>query len=84
MSQIALGDVTVWDFGFRYNLPLMDLTELEVLMIKYEVELRRTNRDDHDQYFKVTGILGSIYREIVNRRMLNKISEIENDRRKIG
>ena len=34
---MSIGEEWVWDFGFRYNLIMLDLPELEVLMIKYEV-----------------------------------------------
>jgi len=81
VSQITIGEESIWDFGFRYNLFLMDITELEVLMIKYEVELKRTaisprclsgvegSGTDEDRYWQITDILGKLYREIMRRRM---------------
>ena len=80
-SSIPIGDVLVWDFDLRYNILAMDLPELEVLMIKYEVELKRTaisprclsgvegSGTDEDRYWQITDILGKLYREIMRRRM---------------
>lgn len=85
-SQVAVGDVQVWDFGFTYNLHVMDLPELEVLMVKYEVELNRSGVsprclsgvEGEARYWEITDILGKIYREIMRRKLANKITEIEN------
>lgn len=68
MSQLSVGDVTIWDFGFLYNLALMDIPELEVLMIKFEVELRRASRAQEERYWQITEILGKLYREIMDRK----------------
>jgi hypothetical protein len=80
MSQITIGHETIWDFGFRYNLTLMDLPELEVLMVKFEVEINRTERAHESRYWQITDILGKIYREIMNRKLTNHIRHIENNR----
>jgi hypothetical protein len=77
MSQLSVGQVTVWDFDFRYNLPEMDLPDLEALMGKFEEELRLTNRDHEDRYWQITGILGKIYKEIMNRRLVNFWGSLE-------
>ena len=83
VSQITIGEESIWDFGFRYNLFLMDITELEVLMIKYEVELKRTaisprclsgvegSGVEGDRYSEITAILGKLYREIMQRKVNN-------------
>lgn len=71
-----VGDVTVWDFGFRYNLPLMNLPELEVIMLKYEIELKRS-AEGSDRFGEVTEILGRIYREIMKRRIVEKINNLK-------
>lgn len=76
LSQIPVGDACVWDFGFKYNLHVMDLQELEVIMIKFEVELKRSIQGG-DRYWEITAILGKIYREIMRRKVLNHIQHIE-------
>jgi hypothetical protein len=119
MSQLSVGQVTVWDFGFRYNLAAMDLPELEALMGKFEEELRLASTSlstgasdrfgfaqrptlsyhgdaDFDSaqspltsdrrspsevevpnYWQITEILGKIYREIMNRRLVNYWGTLE-------
>ena len=69
LSQISISEAITWDFEFRYDIYKMALAELEVLMLKYEVQLKRTDRANKDQYFQITDILGKIYREIMKRRM---------------
>ena len=65
---MSIGEEWVWDFGFRYNLLMLDLLELEVLMVKYEVELKRTNPLNQNRYTAVTEILGRLYKEIIKRK----------------
>jgi hypothetical protein len=77
MSQIAVGEVTVWDFGFRYNLQLMDLPELEALMGKFEGELRLTGREHEARYWQINDILGKIYKEIMKRKLVNYWDTLE-------
>jgi hypothetical protein len=70
-----VGDVMVWDFGFKYNLPMMELDELKVIMVKYEIELKRS-AEGSDRFREVTEILGRIYREIMKRRMVERLEKI--------
>lgn len=69
LSQISISEAITWDFDFRYDIYKMALPELKVLMLKYEVQLKRTDPENKDQYFQITDILGKIYREIMKRRM---------------
>lgn len=69
LSQISISEAITWDFEFRYDIYKMALPELEVLMLKYEVQLKKTDPENKDQYFQITDILGKIYREIMKRRM---------------
>jgi hypothetical protein len=69
LSQISISEAITWDFEFRYDIYRMPVLELEVLMLKYEVQLKRTDPGNKDQYFQITDILGKIYREIMKRRM---------------
>lgn len=78
MNSITIGEVTVWDFGFRYNLQLMDISELEVIMIKYEVELKKTDPVNEVRYDYITEILGKLYREIMKRRRIMQIESVTN------
>lgn len=71
-----VGDVMVWDFIFRYDLQLLDLRELEVIMLKYEIELKRS-AEGSDRFREVTEILGKIYREIMKRRIVEKINNLK-------
>ena len=66
----------VWDFIFRYDLQLLDLRELEVIMLKYEIELKRS-AEGSDRFREVTEILGKIYREIMKRRMVERLEDIK-------
>lgn len=70
-----VGDVMVWDFIFRYDLQLLDLRELEVVMLKYEIELKRS-AEGSDRFREITEILGKIYREIMKRRMVERLEKI--------
>jgi hypothetical protein len=70
-----VGDVMVWDFIFRYDLQLLDLRELEVIMLKYEIELKRSG-EGSDRFGEVTEILGRIYREIMKRRLVERLEDI--------
>ena len=78
MKNMSIGEEWVWDFGFRYNLVMLELPELEVLMIKYEVELKRTNPMNLDRYNAVTEILGRLYKHIMNRKRLMMIELVIN------
>lgn len=78
MKNMSIGEEWVWDFGFRYNLLMLELPELEVLMIKYEVELRRTNPMNLDRYNAVTEILGRLYKQIMKRKRLMMIESVIN------
>jgi len=69
LSQISISEAITWDFEFRYDIYKMALPELKVLMLKYEVQLKRTDHGNKDQYFQIQDILGKIYREIMKRRM---------------
>lgn len=69
LSQISISEAITWDFEFRYDIYKMALPELKVLMLKYEVQLKRIDRENKDQYFQIQDILGKIYREIMKRRM---------------
>ena len=72
-SNLPIGDLTVWDFGFRYNLLIMDISELNVLMIKYEVELRKS-KGNEDRSLEIGEILGKIYHEVMRR---NRDAQLE-------
>lgn len=78
MKNMSIGEEWVWDFGFRYNLLLLDLPELEVLMIKCEVELKRTSPLNKDRYNAINEILGRIYKEIMKRRRVILIESVIN------
>lgn len=78
MKNITVGEVTIWDFGFRYHLALMDIEELNVLMIKYEVELKRTSPLNKERLASITDILGKLYKEIMKRKLVNKIELVTN------
>lgn len=83
-SNLPIGEIIVWDFGFRYNIYLIDDAELEVLMIKYKTELRRS-AGDAGRLHEITAILGKIHKEIMARRLQLQIEKIENiqyDKRK--
>lgn len=80
MKNMSIGEEWVWDFGFRYNLLLLDLPELEVLMIKYEVELKRTSPLNKDRYNAINEILGRIYKEIMKRRRVILIESVINSK----
>jgi len=73
-----VGDLMVWDFDFRYDLRVMDVSELEVIMLKYEIELKRS-AEGSDRFREVTEILVKIYREIMKRRIVEKIKFCEKD-----
>lgn len=68
MNNITIGKEKAWDFDFRYHLELMDVDELEVLMTKYEIELKRTLPVYVPIYSGITEILGRLYKEIMKRR----------------
>jgi hypothetical protein len=74
-NRVEASNVPLWDFGFRYDLQVMDLVEVEVLMIKYELELKR-NAWSPVRFRSINEILGKIYREIMQRKLVNKINEI--------
>lgn len=78
MKNMSIGEEWVWDFGFRYNLLMLELPELEVLMIKYEVELRRTNPMNLDRYNAISEILGRLYKEIMKRRRVLLVESVIN------
>jgi len=78
MKNMSIGEEWVWDFGFRYNLVMLDLAELEVLMIKYEVELKRTSLLNKDRYNALIEILGRLYKEIMKRRSVIQIESVIN------
>lgn len=78
MKNMSIGEEWVWDFGFRYNLIMLDLPELDVLMIKYEVELKRTSHLNKDRYNALIEILGRLYKEIMKRRRVIQIESVIN------
>lgn len=78
MKNMSIGEEWVWDFGFRYNLILLDLPELDVLMVKYEIELKRTSHWNKDRYNAINEILGRIYKEIMKRRRVILIESVIN------
>lgn len=78
MKNMSIGEEWVWDFGFRYNLLMLELPELEVLMIKYEVELKRTSSWNKERYNAINEILGRIYKEIMKRRRVILIESVIN------
>jgi len=78
MKNMSIGEEWVWDFGFRYNLVMLDLAELEVLMIKYEVEVKRTSLLNKDRYNALIEILGRLYKEIMKRRSVIQIESVIN------
>lgn len=78
MKNMSIGEEWVWDFGFRYNLIMLELPELEVLMIKYEVELKRTSLLNKDRYNALIEILGRLYKEIMKRRSVIQIESVIN------
>ncbi|HNW75152.1 MAG TPA: hypothetical protein PKN44_16095 [Bacteroidales bacterium] len=80
MKNMSIGEEWVWDFGFRYNLIMLELPELEVLMIKYEVELKRTRTLNKDRYNAINEILGRIYKEIMKRRRVILIESVINSK----
>lgn len=82
LDQVYIGDEAVWDFGFRYNLRIMSTEELEVVMLKYETELKRTSEFQVDRQLIIQDILGRIYREVMKRRIITHISKIEENDRK--
>lgn len=82
ISQVSIGDEEVWDFGFRYNLRTMAQEELDVVMLKYETELKRTSEFQVDRSLIIQDILGRIYREVMKRRIITHISKIEENDRK--
>jgi hypothetical protein len=65
-SNISI-NCLIWDFGFRYDIASMDVTELRVLMLKYETEFRRSK--DESKSLEIIDILGKIYEEIMKRNM---------------
>lgn len=76
-SQIPVGDPGVWDYSMRYNLWQISDDELGVLRMKYEILVKRSDGNDI-LFFQIQEILGKIYREIMRRKLTNKITEIEN------
>jgi len=80
MKNMSIGEEWVWDFGFRYNLIMLDHPELEVLMIKYEVELKRTSIYNKERYNAINEILGRIYKEIMKRRRVILIESVINSK----
>lgn len=74
-DKVVSPSTSVWDFGFRYNLHVLDLAELEVLMIKYEIELKRQNFKSM-RFTSIQKILAKIYREIMQRKINHKLTEI--------
>lgn len=80
MKNMSIGEEWVWDFGFRYNLIMLDLPELEVLMIKYEVELKRTSTWNKERYNAISEILGRLYKEIMKRRRVILIESVINSK----
>lgn len=82
LDQVYIGDEAVWDFGFRYNLRIMSTEELEVVMLKYETELKRTSEFQVDRQLIIQDILGRIYREVMKRRIITYISKLEENDRK--
>jgi hypothetical protein len=82
ISQVSIGEEAVWDFGFRYNLRTMAPEELDVVMLKYETELKRTSEFQVDRSLIIQDILGRIYREVMKRRIITHISKIEENDRK--
>lgn len=82
IDQVSIGDEAVWDFGFRYNLRSMPTEELDVIMLKYEIELKRTSEFQVERSLVIQDILGRIYREVMKRRIITHISKIEENDRK--
>lgn len=80
MKNMSIGEEWGWDFGFRYNLIMLDLPELEVLMIKYEVELKRTSIYNKERYNTISEILGRLYKEIIKRRRVILIESLINSK----
>lgn len=81
-DQVSIGEEAVWDFGFRYNLRTMATEELDVVMLKYETELKRTSAFQVDRLLIIQDILGRIYREVMKRRIIIHISKLEENDRK--
>lgn len=76
MTNIRIGEETIWDFGFRYNIPVLETEELKVLMIKYEVELKRC-APGTDRHADIIKILGAIYKEVMRRNINQKLNQLE-------
>jgi len=81
-EQVSIGDEAVWDFGFRYNLRSMPTEELDVVMLKYEIELKRNSDFQLERQMIIQDILGRIYREVMRRRIITHISKLEENDRK--
>lgn len=76
MKNITIGKEIPWEFAFRYNLPIMEADELKVIMIKYEVELKRCIPGG-ELHNSIVEILGKIYSEIMRRNLKTGIEKVE-------
>lgn len=74
MTNIRIGKEPIWDFGFRYNITFLTNEELKVIMIKYEVELKRI-APESNHYCDIVKILGTIYKEIKHRKIIKKLNQ---------